>query len=69
MSCYLNINAYLKIVKLKIRNKNWKRWEKKYKKILSNSFFLMTRPCLIIQALLLLVKKEAVKRLLKLHKK
>lgn len=68
LNCYLDINAYLKIVKLKKKDRDWKRLEKS-KAILGNFLFLVTRLSSVAQAPLLQIKREVVKRLLILYPK
>lgn len=57
----------LKIVKLKKRDKNWKKL-KRLRQFLA-IFFLVTKPSSVVQALPLQVKREAIERLPKLYLK
>lgn len=45
---YLDINIYLKIVKLKKRNRDLRKWER-FKEVFSGFSFLMTRPGSVLQ--------------------
>ena len=68
LSCHTDINVYLKIVKLKKRDRDWRRLERS-KAVLGGSPFLVTRLGLVVQSLLSRAKEEAIERLPKLYLK
>lgn len=68
LSCYLDINVHLKIVKLKKRNGDWKRL-KRSKTVLGGFVFLVTRLDSVVQALLSQTKRQVIERLPKFYLK